>query len=57
MFTKCQICKVEEDATEHVLQCQSESKRNKFNLQDRRYKNWEEIEIFKRNKKLRLTII
>ena len=55
MCNKCQICKVEEDATEHVLQCQSESKRKKFNLQDRRYKNWEEI--FKRNKEPRLTII
>ena len=50
MNTKCP-CKVKEDTTKYVLQCQAGSKSIKFHLKDQRYENWDEIvEIFKRNK-------
>ena len=42
---------MKEDTAEYVLQFQAENTGDKFNLQDQRYKNWEEIvEIFKGNK-------
>ena len=42
MNTKCP-CKVEEDTTKYVLQCQAGSKSIKFHLKDQRYENWDEM--------------
>ena len=44
----CPLCEIEEDATEHVLQCGGDTDRKQKNIKNNTEEEWEEVvQIFR----------
>ena len=47
----CSLCQIEDDTTEHVLQCGRDQNRKQKNTEDNKAEEWKEVvQIFRENK-------